>query len=86
MTGAIVGELERLGRLHEKGLLTAGEFAQMKSRLISDKAEASVSGSSRPSTRLRRARVSSFRCRAAWCSPIGHRVAARELAEASVVG
>ncbi len=33
----IVGELERLGRLQEKGLLTADEFAQMKTRLISGK-------------------------------------------------
>jgi hypothetical protein len=32
---SIVDELERLGRLHEKGLLTAEEFAQMKTRLIS---------------------------------------------------
>src|ERR1700722_12640892 len=32
---AIVDELERLGRLHEKGLLTVEECAQMKTRLIS---------------------------------------------------
>lgn len=33
---AIVDELERLGRLREKGLLTEEEFAQMKTRLISE--------------------------------------------------
>jgi hypothetical protein len=35
-TRTIIDELERLSRLHEKGLLTAEEFAQMKTRLISE--------------------------------------------------
>jgi hypothetical protein len=35
-TRTIIDELERLSRLYEKGLLTAEEFAQMKTRLISE--------------------------------------------------
>jgi len=35
-TRTIIDELERVSRLHEKGLLTAEEFAQMKTRLIGE--------------------------------------------------
>jgi len=54
-------ELERLAALHERGVLTADEFAQAKARLIAQMSSGSfvggaVQGALAPVSRLRRSR------------------------------